>query len=79
MNSLKPMRFFSAIPFTVILGLVFATGFAVPAMAQQDVPDIGPLLPVVVKPMESHIGNITGHSANAKSDYRLYCTGCHGD
>jgi cytochrome c oxidase cbb3-type subunit 2 len=29
--------------------------------------------------MESHIGNITGHSQDAKSDYRRYCAGCHGD
>jgi cytochrome c oxidase cbb3-type subunit 2 len=29
--------------------------------------------------MESHIGNITGHAADAKSDYRRYCAGCHGD
>jgi cytochrome c oxidase cbb3-type subunit 2 len=32
-----------------------------------------------MKPMESHIGNITGHAAAAKSDYRRYCAGCHGD
>jgi len=29
--------------------------------------------------MESHIGNLTGHAANAKDDYRRYCVGCHGD
>jgi mono/diheme cytochrome c family protein len=29
--------------------------------------------------MESHIGNITGHAAAAKSDYRRYCAGCHGN
>ena len=29
--------------------------------------------------MQSHIGNITGHAADAKSDYRRYCAGCHGD
>src|SRR5579862_149083 len=28
---------------------------------------------------ESHIGNITGHAAAAKSDYRRYCVGCHGE
>ena len=27
---------------------------------------------------ESHIGNITGHAADAKADYRRYCVGCHG-
>src|SRR5690349_4938211 len=29
--------------------------------------------------MESHVGNMTGHSENAKQNYRRYCTGCHGD
>jgi cytochrome c oxidase cbb3-type subunit 2 len=29
--------------------------------------------------MESHIGNVTGHAEAAKSDYRRYCAGCHGD
>ena len=29
--------------------------------------------------MESHIGNLTGHAANAKDDYRRYCVGCHGE
>jgi mono/diheme cytochrome c family protein len=33
----------------------------------------------VIKPMESHIGNVTGRAAAAKSDYRRYCAGCHGD
>lgn len=28
---------------------------------------------------ESHIGNLTGHAAAAKTDYRRYCVGCHGD
>jgi mono/diheme cytochrome c family protein len=29
--------------------------------------------------IESHIGNLTGHAANAKQDYRRYCVGCHGE
>ena len=29
--------------------------------------------------MESHIGNVTGHAKDAKSDYRRYCVGCHGE
>ena len=29
--------------------------------------------------MESHIGSITGHAKDAKTAYRRYCTGCHGD
>lgn len=28
---------------------------------------------------ESHIGNITGHAKDAKSDYRRYCVVCHGE
>lgn len=29
--------------------------------------------------MESHVGKITGHARDAKTPYRRYCTGCHGD
>src|SRR6202162_4545145 len=29
--------------------------------------------------MESHIGKLIGHSQNAKSNYRRYCAGCHGE
>jgi cytochrome c oxidase cbb3-type subunit 2 len=78
MNSLKPMRSASAILLTAILGLIFSASLAIRATAQ-DVPDIDPKPPVVVKPRESHIGNLTGHAAAAKSDYRRYCAGCHGD
>ncbi len=28
---------------------------------------------------ESHIGNISGHAAAGKDDYRRYCVGCHGE
>jgi mono/diheme cytochrome c family protein len=73
MKSWKPMRFSSAILVIAILGLLTALAFA------QDEPVVGPKPPVVVKPMESHIGNITGHAVDAKSDYRRYCAGCHGD
>ncbi len=59
-----------------VLSVVLAAG--VPASAQ-DVPDVGPKPPVVVKPMESHIGNVAGHAASGKSNYRRYCAGCHGD
>lgn len=27
---------------------------------------------------ESHVGNLTGHAAAGKADYRRYCVGCHG-
>jgi len=67
------MRCISAIFVIAIFGLLTTLAFA------QDEPPVGPKPPVVVKPRESHIGNITGHAANAKSDYRRYCAGCHGD
>jgi mono/diheme cytochrome c family protein len=75
MDKLKPSHFVGVALFTAIVGLVFAV---VPASAQ-DAPDVGPKPPVVFKPMESHIGNVTGHAAAGKSDYRRYCAGCHGD
>ena len=78
MNCLTPIRFTGAILFTAIMGVVFGAVFAARASAQ-DVPDLGPKPHLVIKPMESHIGNVTGHAAAAKSDYRRYCAGCHGD
>jgi len=77
MNRCIQMKFVGAIVFTAILGVVFVAGFAAPAFTQ-DAPEVGPKPPIVVKAMDSHIGNITGHSAAAKSDYRRYCAGCHG-
>src|ERR1700736_2952853 len=71
MDNLKRVRCFSA-----ILSFVLAAGFTVRA---QDAPDVGPNPPVPVKPMESHIGNVTGHSRSAQLDYRRYCAGCHGE
>src|SRR3982074_3203392 len=29
--------------------------------------------------IESHVGKLTGHATDAKSDYRRYCVGCHGE
>lgn len=71
MNSLKPVRFFSA-----TLSLVLASGFTVSA---QEAPDVGPHPPTPLPNMESHIGNVTGHAKNARSDFRRYCAGCHGE
>jgi len=71
MDNLKRVHCFSA-----ILTFVLAAAFAVRA---QDAPDVGPHPPEPLKAMESHIGKITGHSQNAKSDYRRYCAGCHGE
>ena len=70
MNNLRAVHFFSP-----ILSSILVVGFSV-AMAQ-DAPEVGP--PLAVKPMNSHIGNLTGHSQDAKSDYRRYCAGCHGE
>lgn len=72
MNSLKRVHFFS-----VILSFVLAAGISV--ARAQDAPDVGPHPPEPLKAMESHIGNVTGHSRDAKLDYRRYCAGCHGD
>jgi mono/diheme cytochrome c family protein len=59
-----------------VLSVVLAAGVTVLA---QDAPDVGPKPPLAFKPMESRIGNVTGHSAAGKSNYRRYCAGCHGD
>jgi cytochrome c oxidase cbb3-type subunit 2 len=80
MNELKPIRLIGGILCTAILGVVFSAVLAPSAFAQApDVPQVGPLAPLVVKHMDSHIGNITGSSENAKMNYRRYCVGCHGD
>jgi len=63
--------------FHAISGFIFAASFNV--ARAQEAPDVGPRPPAPPVHMESHIGNLTGHSANAKSDYRRYCAGCHGD
>jgi cytochrome c oxidase cbb3-type subunit 2 len=73
MKSLKRVQFV-----TTTVGFILAAGFTV-ALSAQDAPDVGPHPPQPVKPMESHVGAITGHSKDAKSDYRRYCAGCHGD
>jgi mono/diheme cytochrome c family protein len=59
-----------------VLSLVLAGGFTVSA---QDAPDVGPHPPQPLRPMESHIGNVTGHAKDGKMNYRRYCAGCHGD
>jgi mono/diheme cytochrome c family protein len=75
MNSLKPIRksigFIGGILCFAVMGAVLASA--------QDAPDVGPQPKLVVRATESHVGNITGHAANGKADYRRYCAGCHGD
>ncbi len=60
--------------------LAFALGAfsAIPGFTQ-DAPDVGPHPPQPMKNLESHVGNVTGHAKDAKTDYRRYCVGCHGD
>jgi mono/diheme cytochrome c family protein len=65
--------------FVALLSFILAVGFT---MAHaQDAPDVGPHPPTPRPKMESHVGNVTGHSdtPQAHSDYRRYCAGCHGD
>lgn len=62
---------------TAVLGFTLAAGFTL--ARAQDAPDVGPHPPQPLKHMESHIGNLTGHSEDAKTDYRRYCVGCHGE
>jgi mono/diheme cytochrome c family protein len=74
------MRILGAILFAAILGVAFCATITSSAVAQApDVPQVGPLPKLQVKHMESHIGNNTGSSENAKYNYRRFCVGCHGD
>ncbi len=74
MNNFKRVDVFS-----LLLSFILVVGFTV--AHAQDAPDVGPHPPTPRPKMESHIGNITGHSdtPQAHSDYRRYCAGCHGD
>ena len=65
--------------FVALLSFILVVGFA--SAYAQDVPDVGPHPPTPRPKMESHVGNVTGHSdtPQAHSDYRRYCAGCHGD
>jgi len=62
----------------VIAGLLISAGLTV-AAAAQDLPDVGPHPATPLAHAESHVGDITGHSEAAKTDYRRYCAGCHGE
>ena len=67
--------------FRIGLGCLTLAAWCILPVAAQDAPDVGPH-PAVPRPkMESHIGNVTGHSNSpgAAYDYRRYCAGCHGD
>ena len=74
----KPARLIGTSLFATILGVALP-GILSTQSPAQDAPSVSPKPPIVMKAEESHIGNITGHSAGGKSDYRRYCAGCHGD
>jgi len=73
MKSLKPMHSLS-----MLLSVVLMAGFSA-RISAQDAPDVGPHPPKPFKHVESHIGNLTGHSVDAKMNYRRFCAGCHGE
>jgi cytochrome c553 len=72
MKNFKPVHLFSA-----ILTFILLAGFTL--LQAQDAPDVGPHPAQPLKAMESHIGNLTGHSHDAVMEYRRYCVGCHGE
>ncbi|HLZ41580.1 MAG TPA: cytochrome c [Candidatus Sulfotelmatobacter sp.] len=59
---------------SLCLGAVAVLAFPLISTAQLTMADIDTRMG-----MESHIGHITGHAKDAKSDYRRYCVGCHGE
>lgn len=73
MTSLRPADLMGA-----FLSLVLVIGFTTRATGQE-APDVGPHPAEPLPNMESHVGNVTGHARDAKSDFRRYCAGCHGD
>ena len=56
------------------LGTAAVIAFPLASFAQQTKSDLDARMN-----MESHIANITGHAKAAKTDYRRYCVGCHGE
>ena len=66
----------------IVASLALSAAFTVAASAQdQGPPDVGPHPYVAPPKMESHIGNVVGHSdsPNAKYNFIRYCAGCHGE
>jgi len=70
MTNLKPVIFLRGI-------ITLAVAFTAAAWGQE-APDVGPEPPPPAKPMESHVGAVTGYSARGKRTYRAECVGCHG-
>ncbi len=65
--------------FRIAFGCLALGALCILPVSAQDAPDVGPHPAQPLKPMESHIGNVTGHAKDAKMNYRRYCAGCHGD
>jgi len=65
----------NAIVFVLLLGAagLLLTAGAVPCSAQMDIN-----IHTATGPMESHIGDVTGHSEQGRAYYRRFCIGCHG-
>jgi len=59
---------------SLCLGAITFAAFSLGASAQLTMSDINSRMGI-----ESHVGNITGHAKAAKTDYRRYCVGCHGE
>ena len=59
---------------SLCLGAITFAAFSLGASAQLTTSDINTRMGI-----ESHVGNITGHAKAAKTDYRRYCVGCHGE
>jgi mono/diheme cytochrome c family protein len=74
MKTLKKSQFH-----ILFLPLVLAAFFVAQGAAQDSAPDVGPSQPHPLEPMESHVDNVVGHAKDAKTPYRRYCAGCHGD
>ncbi len=60
--------------FSLVMGVVVVVALASRSGAQNT-----PAMEDQWMGVESHIGNLTGHAAAAKEDYRRYCVGCHGE
>ena len=59
---------------TLLVGAAAVSLLPMPSQAQLTQQDLKARMGT-----ESHVGNITGHAAAAKDDYRRYCVGCHGE